>query len=289
MYKAQISIADIEYIGVDKVDTTSELSTEMVLATKNNELVTPNNYDCIVLKITKIKHEISDPDSNQLVNLDDVQISLAGGSSLKYVKRGLGAATTDFYQQRVFTIKQSDLTDGKYTYLYMKFVGKPDKNRFGIYIDGLRLNPSMYDITFKGFCKDAIIDFHSGVPTGEVIIQYISYDEIVRYNGLIDGLKKTDDDILYLRDILDVPFDPMIYKIFIDGYRISDNQIRLIGQSNMIMINQIYHTFTDSSEIVIYQQEMDEDLYDFKSDSQFLDKTSIEDDTFRKYLISKYK
>ena len=147
----------------------------------------------------------------------------------------------------------------------------------------------MYDITFKGFCKDAIIDFHSGVPTGEVIIQYISYDEIVRYNGLIDGLKKTDDDILYLRDILDVPFDPMIYKIFIDGYRISDNQIRLIGQSNMIMINQTYHTFTDSSEIVIYQQEMDEDLYDFKSDSQFLDKTSIEDDTVRKYLISKYK
>ena len=289
VYKAQISIADIEYIGVDKVDTTSELSTEMVLATKNNELVTPNNYDCIVLKITKIKHEISDPDSNQLVNLDDVQISLAGGGSLKYVKRGLGVATTDFYQQRVFTIKQSDLTDGKYTYLYMKFVGKPDKNRFRIYINGLRLNPSMYDITFKGFCKDAIVDFHSGVPTGEVIIQYISYDEIVRYNGLIDGLKKTDDDILYLRDILDVPFDPMIYKIFIDGYRISDNQIRLIGQSNMIMINQTYHTFTDSSEIVIYQQEMDEDLYDFKSDSQFLDKTSIEDDTFRKYLISKYK
>ena len=81
----------------------------------------------------------------------------------------------------------------------------------------------------------------------------------------------------------------MIYKIFIDGYRISDNQIRLVGQSNMIMINQTYHTFTDSSEIVIYQQEMDEDLYDFKSDSQFLDKTSIEDDTFRKYLISKYK
>lgn len=288
-FKAQISIADISYIGMDKVDTTSELNTEMVLATKNGELVTPNNYDCIVLKVTRIKHEISDPESNQLVDLDNVQISLNGGNSLKYVRKGLGAATTDFYQQKVFTIKQSDLIDNKYSYVYMKFVGKPDKNRFRIYVNGLRLNPNKYDISFKGFCKDAVIDFHSGIPKGEYIIQYMGYDEIVRYNGQVSGLKKTSDNILYLRDILDTPFDPMVYKIFIDGYRISDDQIKLVGQSNMIMINPTYYPFTDSSEIVIYQQKMDEDLYEFKSDSQFLDKTSIEDETFRHYLIEKYK
>ena len=289
IFKAQISIADIEYIGLDKVDTTSELGTELALATKNNEFITPNNYDCIILQITKIKHEVSNSDSHQLVNLDNVQVSLAGGESLKYLKRWLGIATTDFYQQKIFTISQSDLTDGKYTYLYTNFVGKPSKNRFRIYVNGLRLNPQMYDITFKGFCKDAIIDFHSGVSTGKVVIQYISFDEINIYNGLIRDLKKTKDNILYLRDILDTPFDPIIYKIFIDGYRISDDQIKLIGQSNMIMIEPTYYEFTDSSEIMIYQQEMDEDLYDFKSDSQFLDKTSIEDEAFRKYLIGKYK
>jgi hypothetical protein len=62
----------------------------------------------------------------------------------------------------------------------------------------------------------------------------------------------------------------------------------MVGQSNMIMIDTPYH-YTNESTIAIYQQKNDEDLYDYDSESQFLDKVAMNDENFRRYLIAKYK
>ena len=124
--------------------------------------------------------------------------------------------------------------------------------------------------------------------TGDVIIEYISYDECTVFNGKISDLKHGSSDILYLDGILDIPFNSFIYKIYIDGYRVHNNCIQTVGQSNAIMISNTPYAITDDSEITIYQQCMDKDPYEYSSDVNFLSTVMKEDPVFESFMISKY-
>lgn len=286
--EAQISVADIQYIGTDKVDTVSEFADEVTLYDKSKELVVPTDDDYIILRVTRVNHEITDLDSTKEIVLNNVELSLSDKGVQNYLNTSIGIATTDFYNKEVLTVKSSDLSSGTYTYTYANFIGKPTKDRFRIFNNGLRVSPSNINITFNGYNKNAVIKI-SNVKVGELIIQYIGYDEITLYDSTVRGLKQTSDEIFYLADILDTPFDTLAYKVYIDGYRVSNDQIKTVGQGNMIMIQIDNYSYSNTSNIVIYKQKHDIDLYDFDINSQFLDKIAVTDSTFRKYLINKYK
>lgn len=124
----------------------------------------------------------------------------------------------------------------------------------------------------------------------QVLVDYIGFDEVLVLSKKIKDLKKTNDEILYLEDDLDTPYNRMVFKIYIDGYRISDDQIKIVGQGNMIMILPTYYQFTDESIITIYQQGHDKNLFrEEMTPYQFLDEVAQDDDRFRSYLIEKYK
>lgn len=124
----------------------------------------------------------------------------------------------------------------------------------------------------------------------QVLVDYIGFDEVLVLSKKIKELKKTNDEILYLEDDLDTPYNRMVFKIYIDGYRISDDQIKIVGQGNMIMILPTYYQFTDESIITIYQQGHDKNLFrEEMTPYQFLDEVAQDDDRFRSYLIEKYK
>lgn len=296
-YDAKIDINDIHYVDTNIDDTAPELSTRDYLFDNERKLVVPQDYDCVILKYVSKVLILDNNESTQPVDLRMLNMTInteteTGLDPNSLLKKRLVIATTDFYQQKVFKLYSNELLELGYTYEFHNFKGKPSKNRFRIYVNGLRLPLHMFSIRFLGYDRDALVSFDESIVNyGEelnIFLQYFGYDEIVVFAGKIKDLKKTTSEILYLADFLDTPYDKLVYKIFIDGRRISDDQIKFIGQSNMIIINKTYYDFNDESDITIYHQKMDEDMYEYDSNSQFLDKVTLHDRYFRQYLIDKY-
>lgn len=288
---AQIAIQAIQYIGTDKIDTIENLYTEIILADKNTKVIEPTDYDYIVLGSSEEEYEIINKDSNKDINLDNISISIKNFSIAKdkLLRNRIGIATTDFYDQRIFTVDQNYISTFGNTYTYKNFKGKPSLERFRIFENGLRVNPSNYTMEFNGYNKDVLITFIS-LNQSNYIIQYIGYDEECLYNDTISNLKTTNDDIIYLSNILSEPFNIINHRIYIDGYRISNSQIKVI-EGNMIMIetSEIEYKFNNDSIIMIFGQRHDDNPYEYSTNLQFNDQLAISDSTFRNYLIDKYK
>lgn len=274
----QIAIADIQYIGLDKVDTISMISTETELYENELKLFVPTDYDAVILKITEILHSIENMDSQKKIDLNNIQISVKNKNLYNKV---LGIYTSNFRKVNYFYANDTD------TLILSDYCGKPDKSRFNIFIDGLLLNPDSYTIeftTYKGFLT---IMFNNTIPNGHVMVEYISFDRDIIYTGRYGDLNDTNDDILYLDDILDTPFDNLIYQIYIDGYRIHHNDIKFISQNSMIKINPKRDIINDS-EVVILKQRIDPTPYDYETNLEFLSDVAKDDIIFRKYILDKY-
>lgn len=292
-FNAQIAISDIQYIGEDKVDTVSEIPGAEVLYTEDQKLVVPTGHSYIVFKITRINHEITDPRASQVVDLDNVEISLKPDRE-DLVRKSIGVSTGDFFQKRIDKIEflpTVEDTDGKScaVYTYKNYKGIPSGSRIRVYIDGRRISPKLYTLSFAGYDKDMQVVFDYTIARGDLLIEHAPFDEELIYDGSIYDLRSTEDEIWYLGKILDTPFDDMVYKIYVNGKRVSTEQIRPVGQSNMLIINNQEVVNGEDMHVMIYQQKMDEDVYDYDSSSQFMDAVSINDSAFRQYLIQKYK
>ena len=172
-----------------------------------------------------------------------------------------------------------------YDISFGNFKGKPSNERFKVYANGKLISPSDYTVTFEGYNKDCIFTFTTDFNGMQLNIHYSAYDDELIFDGLASSLLKTDHPVLFLRDILTTPYDKYVYKIFIDGYRISDDQIFTLGQSNMLYIKKL---IDKDSSVLIFRQKMDTEIYGYEKDVQFLDITCQNDPNFLSYLIDKY-
>ena len=279
-YRLRVTMEKIQYVGSSDAEIFIRPASE-VFVSSENELYSPNGFDYILLSTEKSNIELSKPMYYKKMNLTDLELSVSNPS---YIKRNLHIASTNFYFIRTFNITE-DMSNGILE--FKEFKGKPIKERFHLYLDGLLVNPDLYSIQFPNIYNGTvkITDINFGI--GSLIVEYISYDEIMNYNGKISDLKKTADDILYLDDVLDTPFDVNAYKIYIDGYRIHSNQITTIGQNNIININHIREVSEDSI-ITIYSQQNDSDPYQYEPSLHFLSEVSKDDDVFRQYMVDTF-
>lgn len=274
----QIEASDVIYTGDSNLD--SAYNDDIYLYTKDDELVVPTDADCIIVKREEVEYEIGSNESTKDTNLNNVVIKPTND---KYFGNWIYVGTTDFCQRKVFNISENE---DVYDIMFHKFKGKPSLDRFKVYTDGLILSPSEYDITFEGYDKDVTIHFHESVRGERIDIHYIGYDDELIYDGVIDDLSISEEiPIIFLRDILETPYDSYVYKIYIDGFRISDDLVYTLGQSNILYINSFY---AQDSNIMIYRQKMDDEVYGYESDVQFLDETAINDLNFLEYLFDKY-
>lgn len=278
-YEIRIKQSDIKYYGIDQEDKIATLASVQVLIDKSINVVKPTDYDYIIVNESLEDVAVGRLPHYRKIDLDNINI---GFKHVKYIDTVVHVATTNFY--RINTFDYTDQTE----FTIEKFKGKPDKNRIHIFINGKLVSPSSYTINFPVYYGGDLTITNMSFETGDMLVEYISYDEKIVFNGIISDLKTGNYDILYLDNILDIPFNDIIYKIYVDGNRLHNTYIKTIGQSNAIMINNAPFEILDDSEIVIYQQCMDKDPYEYNSDVNFLSTIMKEDPIFESYMISKY-
>jgi hypothetical protein len=280
-YRLRILEHEIRYLGTDEVDTYVLPHTEILLSSEN-EIVQPIDYDFIILRTDHKIIDLSGIMYHKKIDLDNLEVSITNPS---YEERLIHVASASFYTIRTFNITDDMINS---TIEFTNFKGKCSKNRFHLFLNGKIVNPDLYDMEFPVIYNGSVLIKNIQFGAGDLVVEYISYDEQVVYDGTLGELKKTEDNILYLDGMLDLPLDVELYKVYIDGYRIHNNQIKTLGQNNMIIINDEIHEFTDDSEVLIYTQEMDKDPYQYDTSLHFLSEVSKDDSTFRKYLLDTY-
>ena len=301
---------ELQFNGTDMIDSFSMVDTEEELFESNLLLFVPTDVDYIVLHEESINHEISQFDLHKEIDLQAISIAISDSA---YQKKYACMATTNFYQIYTSYIDHDHIITDSDRILYENeilqfntrnteyivvqgdaidlptFRGKPDASRIRVYVNGLLQSTKNYTITFQdNLYGGGVTIMGINLPNGKAIIEYIGFDEELLYDGPLQDLKKSEDDIIYLEDFLDTPFDPEVFRIFVDGYRIADDRIKIIGQSDMIIIQDTENRFTSTSSIMIYKQAMDREPYDYNEDTAFLTKVVKSDDTFRSYMINKY-
>ena len=108
------------------------------------------------------------------------------------------------------------------------------------------------------------------------------------------GVTGDNSTLLYLESdtFRELPFDLLNCKVYIDGVRISHDQI-IILEGNTIIINPTYYDFTDDSVIDIYAQAHDQksltkNVMEYDFDSHFMTQVSKSNEMYRNYIIQKY-
>lgn len=309
-FQAQMVEEEFSYTNKSE-NLDSAYNEEIDFYTRDGELFVPAGSDGLIVQKHKISIDIKVPESSKDTKFNNMILKPKSG---KYNGNKIGISTTDFCRRRTFFfvddlsevqfydkydnefltssleifIVQPDETTGyqsSYTTEFKNFRGKPSLDRIKVYADGKIVSPKRYEVVFEGYNKNAVFHFHEDLMGQKIDIHYFGYDDELIYDGEISPLLKTDAFVLFLRDIIETPYDKYVYKIFIDGYRISDDKITMLGQSNMLYINSLINS---SSNIMIYRQKMDDEIYGYTKDTQFLDITAQNDPNFLKFLIDKY-
>lgn len=301
-FVAKIEYLELEYLGDEKIDAESAMDTDIGLYDYyKRKFVPAGEHDCFIVKKQTIQHPVEDPENGKKVPIKHIIIYPKPGYEEILDGKRISITTTNFHKKYIFTMDKDYITENGYTYTIPEFKGKGIKERFRVYLDGKRtsnfkIEKGAYNTDFK--LVDICPDGQELIPpedlpedfSQKVVIEHIGFDEVVVLSKKIKDLKKTNDEILYLEDDLDTPYNRMVFKVYVDGYRISDDQIKMVGQGNMIMIIPTYYQFTDESTITIYQQGHDKNFFrEEMIPYQFLDEVAQEDERFRKYLIDKYK
>ena len=308
--QAQIKTTDFSYKPPqDELDNAHTETTELYMSDGSQFI--PYGSDGLILRSTELELDITIMDTVKDVNIADIKMM---PKNEKLCGTHVGIGTTDFSRRRIYHITDDinapelydcnnlqiltkDLevivlqpTEGAvledhYDISFGNFKGKPSNERFKVYANGKLISPSDYTVTFEGYNKDCIFTFTTDFNGMQLNIHYSAYDDELIFDGLASSLLKADHPVLFLRDILTTPYDKYVYKIFIDGYRISDDQIFTLGQSNMLYIKKL---IDKDSSVLIFRQKMDTEIYGYEKDVQFLDITCQNDPNFLSYLIDKY-
>lgn len=285
----QTSLVKLYYNEWDNTDWVVAYYTDYDLIDNKMRYVVPTDGVSIVVKVEEMNFVVSTEGntSQKVIDLNDIDLKLVDES---YFDHRIGISTSNQRYTVVKTIDDTYIKENGNRYIMKNFKGKPKKERFHIYFDGIYVNPSKYSITFTGYNKDAVILFTDNIPNCKMNIDVLSYDEDIVYNGKISALEDTSDGMMYLSSLLKSSFNPLIYKVYIDGYRIPCQYLKEVEQANIIyVLNQLGHKFTDDSTIVILKQTTDVPVYEYANGEQFLTTVIKDDETFRNYVIDKYK
>jgi len=297
-FYAKIQKVQLKYLGDSKIDAVSAMDSDYALYDRVKVQVDPyGEKDCIIVKMDCIEHKIENTLSEKPIDMSNLIIYPSEEVKDLLVGKRIGISSTNFYLKRVFKMDPDYIKTNGFTFKLDNFIGKSSKSHFRVYIDGKRtslfeITPCNYNetLTITNIIPEGSVGWDEGGYSQDVVIEYIGFNEKVLFSTTINNLKETNDEILYLENFLETPFNKLAFKIYIDGYRISDDQIKIVSQGNMIMINPTYYPFTDDSIITVYQQGHDKNF--FKEEMlpyQFLDEVVQNDPVFRQYLINKYK
>lgn len=278
----------LNFNGVDKDLSTSFKSENVYLYDSEYALFIPIDFDMFVLAMSAGKENIDlvSGSYEKKINLSDITFS----TSNEELCRGLsiGVCTTNFYKVYTTIVTQEYLDEKGSSFIIPKFVGSHSEyNLFHVFYNGKLLSPNEFSIQMDDMYEcDIIVYIPCVTEAGRVDIEYLGYNERLVYSGLLSDIM--EEDIVYLRDYLEVPYSNINTKIFIDGYRIGENCIVQLGQNDMIMFQGLPHDITDESKIVIYQQKYDDDPFRFRSSNRYLSDIAKEDEEFRTFIKEKY-
>lgn len=285
----QTSLVKLYYNEWDNTDWIVAYYTDYDLIDNKMRYVVPTDGVSIVVRVEEMNYVVSSEGniSQKVIDLNDIDLKLVNE---KYFDHRIGISTSNQRYTVVKSITTEYKRENNNSYTMHNFKGKPKKERFHIYFDGILVNPSKYSITFAGYNKDATILFTDELPICKMNIDVLSYDEDIVYNGKMGTLDETSDGVLYLDKLLKSSFNPLIYKVYIDGYRVPCQYLKEVEQSNIIYIlNKLGHKFTDDSNLLIIKQTTDSPVYEYANGGQFLTTVIKDDKTFRNYVINKYK
>lgn len=281
----QTSLAKIAYNGWDNTDWVSAIYTNYELYENQLKLFVPTDANAIILKVDEVDYEVKNKGSQKKIDLRDIELDLLDESL--FDKKIMITNSNQRYTATGTIDDSYKATKGDIITI-PNYKGKPEKSRFHIYFDGVLINPNDYTVSFKGYQKNVVIAFQKGIPTGKFVIDILSYDEDVVYNGTLKTLNKANN-ILHLRNILKAPFNSLVYKVYVDGYRIPNDYLKLLGQGNLMVISSsMGRTISNSSNVIILKQSMDSNPYEYTGDLQFLDTVIVDDTKFSNYVINKY-
>ncbi len=326
-----ISIYDIKYKNKELIDEISFLDTDAELMVQKQTPGDPlifasKGVEYFITKRKTLDWKIGDLTRNSHKDIDLRNVVLKNPEE-DIVGKPIHMATTDFYATYVYNFTQTGESFGLIEYwesghadnegvydtspvytpqneilivngttLTIKnYRGAHSKGHFRIFVDGKLQNPNVFNVEFPTtYGGDCLINT-TDMPVGYTVVDYMPYEESILYNGKISALKKSGDAILYLHDYLKgCSFDPMIYRVYIDGIRIPEDDISVLGSGTSILIRQ-RGVIKDSSTAVILYQAMDEELnpFDYNKNSveyMMYDSALLQgSQEYRNWVINKYK
>lgn len=204
---------------------------------------------------------------------------------------------------------------------------KTDNTKFSVFLDGRFVSNAVIYRTFfidkDNYLVIALEDggiFRNFTSGQEITVNYQGYDQNImvqntigklqtcedKYGGVVtrpDGWlcflnqQKDDESTNSEYKKLQLPFDWLSCKLYIDGYRITQEQCEIID-GNMFALNneQMTRSFTDNSEVCIVSQSHDHHVYlddndeeglrnimHYKFRSNYMDHVLRDDPNFRAY------
>lgn len=277
----------LKFNGVDRDNSITFKCEEVYLYDSDVLLFVPDGFDRFVL-YSRIKENVK-VDSGRYekkIDLSDLTFSTTDESLCGDTV--IGVASTNFYKVYTTLVTQEYLATNGHEFKITNFMGSHSiYSMFHVFYNGKLVSPEDFTTTMAdGYGATVKIDIPSITESGRVDIEYLGYDERLVYSGLLRDIM--ENDIVYLKDYLKTPFSNINTKIFIDGYRVGENCIIQLGQSDMLMFEGLPHDITEDSKIVIYQQKYDDDPFGFKNSNRYLADITKDDEEFRTFMKEKY-
>jgi len=254
------------------------LSMMYYLVTSENEIFSPINADLFVLRSDQTIVPINDKNFYKRIDSHRLSIACVDRSLLNFV---IKVTRTDIYQSKY-------IKNGAVVIMFDRFKGKPDASRFRVFVGGILLSPSQQYVIklpskYDGTAEIIITDCPSTGDRNDVLVEYIPFDEEILYND-IPSEQIYRNGLFYFDEISNKPINLRLCRIYIDGLRVSNDDIIYTG------INDIYKIKNYSGgRLTIYQQKTDPDPYEYISSKNDMPINMVmkSDSVFENYISNK--
>lgn len=249
---------------------------DQYLVTSDLDIFSPINADLFVLQPEQTQITLSNKDFYKKIDIKRFTLAV---NNPKLLNHKIIAVRTDIYQSKY-------IEDGRGMEVTIDvFKGKPDASRFRVFAGGILLNKDQFTVDIPPTYNDPVtVHIRNFVFDSryDVLVEYIPFDEDIIYEG-IPTSEMYKDGLLYLDKLSNKPLNLRLCRIYINGHRISDSDIKYTGINDIYKINNYYGEY-----ITIYQQRTDRDPYEYEiaKDNMVLNSVARIDNTFSTFIGS---
>ena len=246
--------------------------------TSGDEFFVDENLTALTVREESVMEDIP-TNSHKLLNTADIFLSL--NTSFR-VNDDIIVTNNNHYQKFYLKdgMKQTALT-------IPKFRGKLSPDRFRVYYGGKLLNSEDYNLQlpmkYNEDVKVSIYNISAQHRRREIIVEYLPVDEDLIHDGIPEA--SIYHDGLFWFDNLDFPLLPEMMRVYVNGMKVSEEDIISVGGMNIFSITN--YKLGDSLKIFI--PAIDEFRYSLQSSQMILNDEMMINDKFRNFMISKSK